>query len=87
MKDLPLGFEKVNGRFNLDLDLNKQSDLTIKSLSATTRKRNQLSATGTVKNLFGNMLCDILANGNLHITDFKDLLPEDFTRYDGKADI
>ena len=87
MQGFPLDFEKVNGRFDLDLDLNERSDLTIKSLSATTRKRNQLSATGTVKNLFGKMLCDIVANGKLHITDFKDFLPEDFTRYDGKADL
>ena len=87
MKDLPLDFEKVNGRFGLDLDLNKQSDLTIKSLSATTRKRNLLTVSGTVKNLFGKMLCDIVANGNLHIKDFKDFLPEIFTQYEGKADV
>lgn len=87
MKNLPLDFEKVNGRFNLDLDLNNQSDLTVKSLSATTRKRNQLTASGTVKNLFGKMLCDITANGNLHIKDFEDFLPEIFTQYDGKADV
>ena len=87
MKDLPLDFEKVNGRFGLDLDLNKQSDLTIKSLSATTRKRNQLSVSGTVKNLFGKMLCDLMAKGNLHITDFEDFMPEYFTQCGGKADI
>ena len=87
MKDLPLDFEKVNGRFDLDLDLNNQSDLTVKSLSATTRKRNLLTASGTVKNLFGKMLCDIVANGNLHITDFKEFLPEIFTQYEGKADV
>ena len=87
MEGLPLDFEKVNGRFGLNLDLNNQSDLTVKSLSATTRKRNQLSATGTIKNLFGKMLCDIVANGNLHIKDFKDFLPETFTQYDGKADV
>ncbi len=87
MEGLPLDFEKVNGRFDLDLDLNNQSDLTVKSLSATTRKRNQLSASGTIKNLFGKMLCDIVANGNLHIKDFKDFLPEIFTQYDGKADV
>jgi len=87
MKDLPLDFEKVNGLFDLDLDINNQSDLTVKSLSATTRKRNKLTASGTVKNLFGKMLCDIVANGNLHITDFKDFLPEIFTQYDGKADV
>ena len=87
MKDLPLDFENVNGRFNLDLDLNNQSNLTIKTLSATTRKHNKLTASGTVKNLFGKMLCDIVANGNLHIKDFKDFLPEIFTQYDGKADV
>ena len=87
MQDFPLDFEKVNGRFDMDLDLNEQSNLTIKSLSATTRKRNQLSATGIVKNLFGKMLCDIVANGKLHVTDFKDFLPEDFTQYDGKVDL
>ena len=87
MKDLPLEFEQVNGRFNLNLDLDNQSDLTVKSLSATTRKRNKITATGTVKNLLGKMLCNILATGDLHITDFKDLLPNDFTRYDGKANL
>lgn len=87
MKDLPLDFEQVNGRFNLNLDLDNQSDLTVKSLSATTRKRNKITATGTVKNLLGKMLCNILATGDLHITDFKDLLPDDFTRYDGKANL
>ena len=87
MKDLPLDFEQVNGRFNLNLDLDNQSDLTVKSLSATTRKRNKITATGTVKNLLGKMLCNILATGDLHITDFKDLLPNDFTRYDGKANL
>jgi len=61
--------------------------LTVKSLSATTRKRNKLTASGTVKNLFGKMLCDIVANGNLHIKDFKDFLPEIFTQYEGKADV
>lgn len=87
IKDLPLDFEKVNGLFDLKLDLNNQSDLTVKTLSATTRKRNKLTASGTVKNLFGKMLCDIVANGNLHITDFKDFLPEIFTQYEGKADL
>lgn len=87
MKDLPLDFDKVDGRFNLDLDLDNQSNLTVKSLSATTRKRNKITATGTIKNLLGKMLCDILAKGNVHINDFKDMLPEDFTRYDGKADL
>lgn len=87
MKGLPLDFEKMNGLFDLDLDLNKQSDLTIKSLSATTRKRNKLTVSGTVKNLFGKMLCDIVANGNLHIKDFKDFLPEIFTQYEGQADL
>jgi hypothetical protein len=87
MKDMPLDFDKIDGRFNLDLDLDNQSNLTVKSLSATTRKRNKITATGTVKNLLGKMLCNILATGNVHINDFKDMLPEDFTRYDGKADL
>ena len=87
MKDLPLDFDNVDGLFNLDLDLDNQSNLTVKSLSATTRKRNKITATGTIKNLLGKMLCNILATGNLHITDFKDFLPKDFTRYDGKADL
>ena len=87
MKDLPLGFEKLYGRFKLDLDLDSQSNLTVKSLSATTRKRNKITATGTIKNLLGKMLCNILATGDLHVSDFKDFLPEDFTRYDGKANL
>jgi len=87
MKDLPLDFEKADGLFDLRLDLNNQSDLTVKSLSATTRKRNKITATGTVKNLLGKMLCNILATGKLHIDDFKDLLPEDFTQYKGQADL
>ena len=87
MKDLPLDFEKANGLFDLRLDLNNQSDLIVKSLSATTRKRNKITATGTVKNLLGKMLCNILATGKLHIDDFKDLLPEDFTQYKGQANL
>ena len=87
MKDLPLDFEKADGLFDLNLDLDNQSNVTIKSLSATTRKRNLVTATGTVKNLLGNMLLDIFATGKLHITDFADFLPEDFTQYDGKANI
>ena len=87
MKDLPLDFEKADGLFHLRLDLDNQSDLTVKSLSATTRKRNKLTASGTVKNLLGKMLCNILATGDVHITDFKDLLPKDFTEYGGKADL
>ena len=87
MKDLPLDFEKADGLFNLRLDLDNQSDVTVKSLSATTRKRNKITASGTVKNLLGKMLLDILATGNLHIDDFKDLLPKDFTQYKGKANV
>lgn len=87
MKDLPLDFEKADGLFDLRLDLNNQSDLIVKSLSATTRKRNKITATGTVKNLLGKMLCNILATGKLHIDDFKDLLPEDFTQYKGQANL
>lgn len=87
MKDLPLDFEKADGLFDLNLDLDNQSNVTIKSLSATTRKRNLVTATGTVKNLLGNMLLDIFATGKLYITDFADFLPEDFTQYDGKANI
>ncbi|MBQ3733707.1 MAG: AsmA family protein [Bacteroidales bacterium] len=87
MKDLPLDFEKADGLFDFRLDLNNQSDLIVKSLSATTRKRNKITATGTVKNLLGKMLCNILATGKLHIDDFKDLLPEDFTQYKGQADL
>lgn len=87
MKDLPLDFEKADGLFDLNLDLDNQSNVTIKSLSATTRKRNLVTATGTVKNLLGNMLLDIFATGKLYITDFADFLPEDFTQYYGKASI
>ena len=87
MKDLPLNFEKADGLFDLRLDLDNQSDVTVKSLSATTRKRNKITVSGTVKNLLGKMLCDIVATGKLHITDFKDFLPEDFTEYGGKADL
>ena len=87
MKGLPLDFEKADGLFDLHLDLNNQSDVTVKSLSATTRKRNKITASGTVKNLLGKMLLNILATGNLHIADFKDFLPEDFTEYGGKANL
>lgn len=87
MKGLPLDFEKADGLFDLHLDLNNQSDVTVKSLAATTRKRNKITASGTVKNLLGKMLLNILATGNLHIADFKDFLPEDFTEYGGKANL
>lgn len=87
MKDLPLSFEKVDGHFDLNLDLKNQTNLTVKTLSATTRKRNRLTVSGTIKDLLGKMLLDVFATGKLHITDFKDFLPEDFTKYEGQADI
>lgn len=87
MKDLPLDFEKADGLFDLHLDFDNQSDVTVKSLSATTRKRNRVTVSGTIKDLLGKMLLDIFATGKLHITDFKDFLPEDFTQYEGQADI
>ena len=87
MKGLPLDFTNVEGHFDLNLDLANQTNLTVKSLSATMRNRNKIAASGTVKNLFGKMLCDVSASGKLHIVDFKDFLPEDFTKYDGLADL
>lgn len=85
--DLPLSFQKIDALLDLDMDLNNQTNVNIKSLTATTKKRNKLSATGTIKNLFGKMLFDLVASGNLHITDFTEFLPKDFTKYEGLADI
>ena len=87
MKGLPFNFEKVDGLFDVRLDLDNQLDLTVKKLSATTKKRNKFTAKGTIKNLLGKMLLDIFATGNLHISDFKDFLPEDLTQCEGQADI
>ena len=85
--DLPLSFQKIDALLDLDMDLNNQTNVNIKSLTATTKKRNKLSATGSIKNLFGKMLFDLVASGNLHITDFTEFLPKDFTKYEGLADI
>lgn len=83
----PLSFENIDALLALDMDTDGQTDMAVKSLTATTKKRNRLNMSGTIKNLFGKMLFDIVANGNLHIRDFSEFMPSDFTKCDGLAAI
>lgn len=84
MKDFPLSFQKINTLCNLKLDLDGQSDITVKSLDCYTGK-NHLSAEGTIKDLLGKMLFHIALNGNLHVPDFKAFFPETFSKVDADA--
>ncbi len=87
INDFPLSFQNLDAVLNLNMNLNQQSDLTIKTFSATTKKRNKIIASGKIKDLFGKMLFSIIANGNLHIKDFSEFMPSDFTKCDGLANI
>ena len=82
--DLPLAFQKINTKCGLNLDLNGSTDLNIKNLSCYSG-RNQLTAKGIIRDLLGRMLFDMDISGDLHLADFKQLLPENLTTVSGNA--
>lgn len=84
MKDFPLSFQKIKSLCHVNLDLNNKTDVTIKSLDCYTGK-NHLTAKGTIRDLFGKMLMDLALTGELHVPDFKQFLPDEFTRCDAEA--
>lgn len=84
MDSVPLTFQKINTGSTLNLNLNDQSDLVIRQLTAYTG-RNQLTAKGIIRDLLGQMLFDLDVTGDLQLTDFKQLLPESITALSGEA--
>lgn len=83
--ELPYTLEAINGRVTAHVDLiEKQNTVaTIESLSART-KQTKLSATGTVSDIFNDMLIDLRANLDANIPDFAYFLPEGM-KVDGSA--
>lgn len=84
MDGLPLAFQKIKTNSFLNLNLNDRTDLKIKQLSAYTGY-NSLSAKGTVQDLLGEMRFNLSVTGDLHLADFKQMLPEDITAVSGDA--
>ncbi len=84
MQDFPFSFNKINTTLHLNLNLDKQTDLQIKQLSAYSGA-NAFSASGSILDLLGEMLFDLNLAGNLHLADFHSLLPDKLTRLDGNA--
>ena len=83
-KDFPLTFNKINTLFRINLDLNNQTDVNIERFCCYTG-HNYMTANGKIADLLGKMLFDINLTGDLHIPDFKELLPEKLTRCNGNA--
>lgn len=83
--ELPYTLEAINGRVTAHVDLvEKQNTVaTIESLSCRT-KQTKLSATGTVSDIFNDMLIDLQAKLDANIPDFAYFLPEGM-KVDGRA--
>ncbi len=65
----------VNAHANVDMNDEKNSVLTLKSLSAKTGK-SSVSATGAINDLLNKMNFDIQANAKLYLLDLKSDLPD-----------
>ena len=88
MADFPFTFDRIDSRFNVVLDPNDLTDVTIQELSAYTG-HNHITAQGTIKDLLGKMLFNLALKGDLLVQDFKELFPEKITRFNAgaKADV
>lgn len=86
MKDFPLAFDKINALFNVQMDLNNKTDLTIKRLDCYTGN-NHITATGSIKDLLDKMLFNLTVTGDLHLPDFKTFLPETIHHLNGGAQV
>jgi len=84
MEGLPLAFQKIKTQSMLNLSLNGRTDLAIRQLSAYTG-RNYLTAKGSIRDLLGKMLFDLDVTGDLHLIDFKKMLPKEITSLSGDA--
>lgn len=79
MEQMPLKFQKINSTLGINLDLEHQTDVNIKELTCYTGN-NKLTANGSIRDLFGKMLFDLHATGDVHLGDFKNLMPSSITR-------
>lgn len=81
---MPFEIQKINGVADLNLDLDHQTDLKIRSVEGKVRG-NHVVVNGTVRDLLGKMLCNLSLDGTLRLEDFQDLLPESITPCKGTA--
>ena len=81
---MPFDIQKINGEADLNLDLDHQTDLKIRSVEGKVRG-NHVVVNGTVRDLLGKMLCNLSLDGTLRLEDFQDLLPESITPCKGTA--
>lgn len=89
-KPLPYALRDVKLDAEADLRMNKgeQSDVTIRTFEAKTKK-SAVTAKGTVSDLLGNMLMDMHLTLDANLPDFASFYPENMTlkgRAKGKAD-
>lgn len=89
-KPLPYTLRDVKLDAEADLRMNKgeQSNVTIRTLEAKTKK-SAVTAKGTVSDLLGNMLMDMHLTLDANLPDFASFYPENMTlkgRAKGKAD-
>ena len=75
MGGMPFDIQHINGEADLNLDLDHQTDLKIRSVEGNVRD-NHVVVNGTVRDLLGKMLCNLSLNGTIRLEDFQDLLPE-----------
>lgn len=81
---MPFDIRHINGEADLNLDLNQQTDLKIRSLKGDVRG-NHVVVNGTIRDLLGKMLCNLSLDGTIRLEDFQDLLPESITPCKGTA--
>lgn len=84
MDGFPLTFDRIHTICHFDMAQGDQADVTIKELDAY-NGRNHITAQGTVKDLLGKMLCDLALTGDLHVQDYKEMLPDKLTRCNARA--
>lgn len=84
MTNFPFELQKINTLFNVNVDLNDQTDVAIHQLDFYIG-RNHVSGSGNITDLLDKMTFDVAVSGDLHLADFKELFPEALTHCDGKA--
>ncbi|MDR2406989.1 MAG: hypothetical protein LBE13_02590, partial [Bacteroidales bacterium] len=78
MSDLPYKFYDVNGKINVDLDMNpnKQTKLKIYTISAKTGN-NFVKGNGTIDDLMNKMFCNLKIDAQLNLDELKPSFPSE----------
>ncbi|MBR4135160.1 MAG: AsmA family protein [Bacteroidales bacterium] len=84
MAGMPFDIKDIDGEADLNLDLDHQTDLKLRSVAGNVRG-NHVVVNGTVRDLLGKMLCNLSLDGTLRLQDFQDLFPESITSCKGTA--